>query len=148
MSNDIRKSIDIEAPVSRVWRAIADHREFGQWFGVAIDSPFTVGQMSTGHVTIAGFEHVPWDAQILEISPERRFVYAWRPYAVDPERDYSNEPRTTVRFELEPTSSGTRLVITETGFDAIPADRRAEALRMNTGGWTAQAENIRTHVQA
>jgi uncharacterized protein YndB with AHSA1/START domain len=34
MSNTIEKRIELKAPVSRVWRAITDHREFGEWFKV------------------------------------------------------------------------------------------------------------------
>lgn len=146
MTNEIKRSIEISAPVSRVWRALTDHREFGKWFGVVIDAPFEVGKMSTGHIAIEGYEHVRWESLIEAIEPERRFVYAWRPYAVDPERDYTHEPRTVVTFLLEPSETGTRLTVTEAGFDAIPKERRDEALRMNTGGWEAQIENIRAHV--
>ncbi len=148
MTDSITTSLEIAAPPARVWRALTDHKEFGHWFGVAVDAPFAVGAISTGHVTIEGFEHVRWDSLIVEMTPERRFVYQWRPYAVDPERDYSAEPRTTVTFDLTPTAMGTLLTITESGFDGIPADRREEALRMNTGGWNAQITNVRDHAEA
>jgi hypothetical protein len=34
----------------------------------------------------------------------------------------------------------------ESGFDQIPAARRAEAFRMNEGGWTGQVRNIERYV--
>ena len=37
-------------------------------------------------------------------------------------------------------------MVTESGFDKIPADRRLEAFRMNEGGWTAQLKNIENYV--
>jgi hypothetical protein len=41
---------------------------------------------------------------------------------------------------------GTLLRLTESGFDKVPAQRRAEAFRMNERGWTAQLVNIERHV--
>jgi uncharacterized protein YndB with AHSA1/START domain len=76
----------------------------------------------------------------------RRFAFTWHPYAVDPEVDYSQEEPTLIEFLLEPRDGGTRLTIVESGFDRIPAHRRDEALRMNAQGWTAQIDNIRSHL--
>ncbi|AXS42501.1 SRPBCC family protein [Breoghania sp. L-A4] len=142
----IERSIDIAAPVSRVWRALTDHTEFGAWFGVALDGPFVPGEKSTGHMTISGYEHIAWDAVVVAVEPERLFSFTWHPYAVDPEIDYSAEPSTLVEFHLEPADSGTRLLVRETGFDKIPKGRRLEALRMNGQGWTFQMKNIQEHV--
>lgn len=147
MTHRIEKSVEIKAPVSRVWQALTDHEEFGEWFRVRLDGPFVEGQTSTGHITHPGYEHVKWEAQVVAIEPERRFVYTWHPYAVDPDVDYSDETPTTVEFTLEPTAEGTRLTVVESGFENIPAHRRAEALRMNTGGWEHQVQNIRDHVE-
>lgn len=73
--------------------------------------------------------------------------FTWHPYAIDPEVDYSSEPTTLVEFRLEPKDGGTVLYLTETGFDAIPKDRRFEAFRMNESGWTQQMKNIARHVE-
>jgi hypothetical protein len=43
-------------------------------------------------------------------------------------------------------AGGTRLTVVESGFDRIPAARRAEAFRMNEGGWAEQLLNIERHV--
>lgn len=148
MNNAIEKRIDLAAPLARVWRALTDHREFGDWFRVAIDGPFVVGEVSRGHITYPGYEHLAWEATVTAIEPQRRFAFTWHPYAVDPEVDYSGEPKTLVEFTLEPLAAGTRLTVREFGFDAIPAHRRAEAFRMNEGGWAAQVDNIATYVAA
>jgi uncharacterized protein YndB with AHSA1/START domain len=146
MQNKIEKQIDLKAPVARVWRALTDYREFGAWFRVAIEGPFVPGQTSRGHITYPGYEHVKWEAVIQKMEPERLFSFTWHPYAVDPIVDYSNEPPTLVEFRLEKTAAGTLLTVTESGFENIPAHRRAEALRMNDGGWTEQMKNIENHV--
>jgi uncharacterized protein YndB with AHSA1/START domain len=146
MQDRIEKRIELKAPVSRVWRALTDHREFGEWFRVKIDGPFVPGPVSLGHITYPGYEHLKWEAVVQKMEPERLFSFTWHPYAIDPKMDYSNEPQTLVEFRLEPTATGTLLFVTESGFDKIPSHRRDEAFRTNDGGWTQQMKNIETHV--
>ena len=146
MNDRIEKRIELKAPVSRVWRALTDHREFGEWFRVKLDGPFVAGQVSRGHITYPGYEHLKWEAVVQAIEPERLFSFTWHPYAVDPNADYSKEPPTLVEFRLEKTATGTLLTLTESGFDKIPPARRAEAFPRNEGGWTEQMKNIERHV--
>ena len=146
MTDRVEKRIEVKAPVARVWRALTDYREFGEWFRVKIDGPFVAGEISRGHITHPGYEHLKWEAVVTAMEPERLFSFTWHPYAIDPKVDYSAEPQTLVEFRLEKTSEGTRLTVTESGFDRIPAERRAEAFRMNEGGWAQQVKNIERHV--
>jgi len=142
----IEKRIELKAPVSRVWTAITDHEEFGQWFRVKLDGPFVAGQVSTGHITYPGYEHLKWNAVVQKMEPERLFSFTWHPYAVDQSVDYSKDEPTLVEFRLEPAEGGTVLTVTESGFDKLPAHRRDQAFRSNDGGWAQQMENIRKHV--
>ena len=146
MSDRIEKRIELKAPVSRVWRALTDYREFGEWFRVKLEGPFIAGQVSRGHMTYPGYEHLRWEAVVQVIEPEHIFSFTWHPYAVDLSYDYSQEPPTLVEFRLEEFPGGTLLVLTESGFDKVPSHRRAEAFRMNDGGWAIQIKNIETHV--
>ncbi len=144
----IEKQIHINATVARVWRALTDHHEFGQWFGVAIAGPFVAGQTSRGQMTIPGYEHVKWEAAVKEINAEQFvFAYSWHPYAIEAERDYSHEPSTHVEFRLEPSGDGTSLTVTESGFSKLPDDRLPDAFRMNSRGWETQLEDIRSHAE-
>lgn len=147
MSDRIEQSIDLEAPIERVWRALTDHEEFGQWFGVKLNGPFVPGEKTRGQMTIAGHEHVPWEAEIVALEEPRYFAYRWHPYAVDPNIDYSEEEPTLVEFHLEAMDGGTRLTVTESGFERLPARRMPEAMRRNERGWAFQAENIKRHVE-
>jgi uncharacterized protein YndB with AHSA1/START domain len=142
----IEKKILLHAPRARVWRALTDAKEFGAWFGVELEGPFAAGQDLRGKLTLKGFEHVTLAVTVEQLQPERLFSYRWHPYALDPKVDYTAEPRTLVEFRLEETEGGTWLTVVESGFDALPASRRAEAFRMNDGGWTAQIEKIARHV--
>jgi uncharacterized protein YndB with AHSA1/START domain len=147
MNDRIEKSIDVKAPVSRVWRALTDYREFGQWFRVALEGPFVPGKAARGQILYPGYEHLTWVATVQRMEPERLFSFTWHPYAVDPKIDYSSEPPTLVEFKLEAIPGGTRLVVTESGFAAVPAHRRDEAFRMNDKGWGIQMQNIAHHVE-
>ena len=116
MTDRIEKTIDLKAPVERVWRALTDHEEFGQWFRVDLEGPFAPGQLSRGRITHPGYEHVAWEARVVRMDAPRLFSLTWHPYAVE--------------------------------LGALPAHRRDTAFRMNDGGWAAQMENIRAHVEA
>jgi uncharacterized protein YndB with AHSA1/START domain len=146
MNDHIEKRIELKAPVSRVWKALTNHEEFGAWFRVKLAGPFVPGQLSRGTITYPGYEHVQWEAVVKEMTPEKVFSFTWHPYAIDPDVDYSTETPTLVEFRLQPTAQGTLLVVTESGFDKIPAHRQIEALRMNDGGWAEQMKNIERHV--
>jgi uncharacterized protein YndB with AHSA1/START domain len=142
----IEKQVVLRAPRSRVWRALTDPGEFGEWFGVKLEGGFSEGAATSGNITYPGYEHLIMDMHIERIEPERLFSYRWHPYAIDTAVDYSQEPMTLVEFLLEDAEGGTQLTIVESGFDQIPLERRAEAFRMNDGGWAEQMVNIESHV--
>jgi len=150
MADRIEKQIELKAPVSRVWRALTDYREFGAWFRVKLDGPFVEGQVSRGNMTYPGYEHVKWYAVVQKMEPERLFSFTWpHPKSFDKAEysgDYSNDPTTLVEFRLEKTKNGTLLRLTESGFDQLPADFRLEAFRRNEGGWIEQLKNIEAYV--
>jgi uncharacterized protein YndB with AHSA1/START domain len=139
----IEKQVILDAPRSRVWRALTDVSQFNAWFGVSLTKPFEPGAKVSGKINIKNYDHVTMSIWIEKMDPERFFSFRWHPYAVEPGVDYVAEPTTLVSFTLEDAPGGTKLTIVESGFDAIPASRRAKAFSMNDKGWTGQAENIR-----
>lgn len=148
MSDRIEKRIEVRAPVSRVWRAVTDYREFGTWFRVALEGPFVAGREARGRITYPGKEHLMMTITVQRLEPERLFSLTWHPYAIDPNTDYSSEAPTLVEFTFGPTPEGTLLTLVESGFDALPPHRRDLAFRMNDGGWAIQMQNIAQHVVA
>ena len=149
----IEKKVLLNAPHERVWQAISNSSQFGAWFGVAFDAPFVEGAHLTGTIvptTVDGevaamqkpHEGKPFDFVVERIEPIQRISFRWHPFAMEPGVDYSNEPMTLIVFELEAVSGGTRLTITESGFDRIPLARRASAFAANEGGWQMQTTLI------
>ncbi len=147
MNDRIEKRIELNAPVSRVWRALTDHHEFGTWFRISLDGPFAPGKVTRGKLLYPGYEHVTLAMATETIEPETYFAYRWHPHAIDMSADYSREPMTLVEFRLTPKDGGgTVLAVTESGFASIPAHRRDEAFLRNGNGWAIQLENIARYV--
>jgi uncharacterized protein YndB with AHSA1/START domain len=142
----IEKHIQLRAPRARVWRALTQASEFGAWFGMKLAGSIEAGATVHGKLTVAGYEHLTVEMRIERVEPERVFSYRWHPYAIDPKVDYSKEPMTLVEFRLADAAGGTELTLIESGFEHVPAARRAEAFRMNEGGWSAQLKNIERYV--
>ena len=146
MTNRIEKHIELKAPQSRVWRALTDYREFGEWFRVNLEGPFIPGKTARGYITWPGYEHLLMEVVVQKLEPEDYFSFTWHPYAIDPKVDYSKETPTLVEFRLTKTKTGTALTVIESGFEKIPRERFADAFRMNEDGWTQQLKNIEAYV--
>jgi uncharacterized protein YndB with AHSA1/START domain len=150
VTDRIEKKVHLKAPQTRVWQAISDSKRFGAWFGVTFDAPFAPGARMVGTLTgttvdpetaerMKAYSGKRFEFKIERIEPQHHFSYRWHPFALDESVDYSAEPMTLVAFDLEEAADGTLLTIVETGFDAIPLARRADAFEANDEGWSAQA---------
>jgi uncharacterized protein YndB with AHSA1/START domain len=153
----IQKQIVLKATRERVWRAIADSARFGAWFGCEFDGPFVEGEELGGRIAptqvdpeIAKLQEpargMPFTIVVERIQPMERFAFRWRPYAIDPDQDYSQEPMTLVEFALSETEAGVLLTIAESGFDRLPPERRAKAFEGNEAGWEHQTKLIATYL--
>jgi len=147
VTDRLETRVVVNAPRSRVWRAVSTAKEFATWFGIQLDGEFTAGATVRGRITIKG-EPLTLDLGIERIEPEHYFSYRWHPYAIDPKVDYSKEPTTLVEFRLDEIADGkgTAVTIVESGFDRIPLARRAEAYRMNDKGWAGQSKKLVAYV--
>ena len=149
----IEKEVLLHAPLDRVWRAVSDADEFGRWFGVRFDGPFVAGTSISAVITpttvdeeVAKMQE-PYSGksdtwQIVAVEPKRRLAFRWHPHGVDPGVDYSTEPTTLVEFTLAEQTDGVLLRIVESGFDNIPAARRATAFEANSEGWAKQTQLV------
>lgn len=153
----IEKTILLRAPRDRVWRALSDSKQFGSWFGVAFDGPFVAGERATGRIVPTKVDpevakaQEPYSGMAFEltvdrIEPMRLFSFRWHPFAIEPGVDYSREPTTLVVFELAEVPGGTKLDLTESGFEGIPLERRANAFTSNEQGWAAQMTLIEKYL--
>jgi uncharacterized protein YndB with AHSA1/START domain len=143
----IDRSIDINASPERVYRALTDAAEVAEWFRMKVDGPLVEGR-ETWMTTAPEHGNQRFVVKVVKLSPPRSVVWQWHPGAIDPNFDYSKEPMTTVTFTIEPAGGGTRLTVSETGFDLLALDRRAKAHADNTQGWTEVTGWLKTYVEA
>ncbi|HEY6985888.1 MAG TPA: SRPBCC family protein [Rhodanobacteraceae bacterium] len=146
----IERSVVINAPRARVWRALTNAEEFGVWFGVNLKGQaFAAGQRTRGQILFKGYEHLFFDVVVDRLEPPNLMSYRWHPYAHDPNVDYSKEEPTLVTFTLKDApGNGTLLTVVETGFDRLWPERRMEVFRMNTMGWETQFKKLVAHVES
>lgn len=151
-TDQIRKTAVLRAPLARVWAAISDSSQFGQWFGVSFDGPFVAGERLRGRIVptqvdpdVAKMQEpwagTPFGILVERIEPMRLFSFRWHP-GCDPGANPPDDEMTNVTFELEERPDGVLLTITESGFDRIPLARRAQAFTGNEGGWQMQTQLI------
>jgi uncharacterized protein YndB with AHSA1/START domain len=136
----IEKQILLKAPRTRVWKALTDIQQFQTWFTASLTGEFAPGKRARGNVTHPGFEHVQLDITVERMEPEHFFSYRWHPFAAEPKRDYSTEPKTLVEFTLVEVAGGTRLTVVESGFSKVAADRREETIAMHEPGWVEELQ--------
>jgi uncharacterized protein YndB with AHSA1/START domain len=126
----VKAEIEVSAPPERVFQAITDVTELPRWWGsdeMYHTTDWQVdlrpgGKWSTVAVNADGTQSTV-GGEYVEVDPPRRLVYTWRP-------SWDDFVETTIRFDLQPTSAGTRVLVTHSGF----GDRAAQAT--GTGeGW-------------
>jgi uncharacterized protein YndB with AHSA1/START domain len=145
----IERRVLLKASRARVWRALSNAEEFGNWFGVNFKGKtFVAGKSVQGKITYPGYEHLVMEVLIERVEPERLLSWRWHPAAIESSVDYSQEPTTLVVFELAEADGGILLTVVESGLDKIPLARRATVIRLNTSGWDEQMRNIEKHVAA
>jgi uncharacterized protein YndB with AHSA1/START domain len=159
----VEKNIVLKAPRSRVWSAITDAQEFGNWFG--IDFNGTRGTFQPG-TKVDGIwsgtkvdpemrerfrknEGLPFHMWIDRLEPEHLFAYRWHQMSARPEEtglDVNTEPPTEVIFTLKEVPEGTLLTVMESGFDKIPPARKARVLQGVEAGWPICLGWISKHI--
>ncbi|MDB5895114.1 MAG: vanillate O-demethylase oxidoreductase VanB [Rhodoferax sp.] len=132
----------IDAAPAAVWKALTDARQFGEWFGVRLDTVFSPGQLAVGKMERDGHEHLDFTAKVVRMQPERLFSFRWHPHAEDPSMSGADEPTTLVEFTLDEAQGKTLLTVAESGFERLPARRRHTAFEVNSRGWAQQLDNL------
>lgn len=140
--NTISRTLDLPHPQARVWAALTTIEGITGWFGSHAE-----GVMEPGHDVLMRWEQygdVSGTLAIKVVDPMSVFAFTWGINGA-PEGD---PRRTYVEFVLEPTPSGTRLCLTESGFAQLPDEWLAASYEGNTEGWDSELDELVAHLDA
>ena len=122
----VEKTLEFDAPIERVWRAITDPAELAQWFGHEAHLELTPG----GDGAMIWPEHGSFAMRVVEVEEPTRFVWRW---VHEPDTAFDDAPSTLVEWTLtEREDGGTSLHLRESGF--LTDKHQGE----NDGGWDAE----------
>lgn len=132
--NMIRCEMELKSPIDKVWSLVSSREGIESWFCGKL-----VGDVSPGEIVMLDFSEDEGCTQcfgrIETVDPTTHFAYSWHPGEDCTFDAYPEDQLTLVSFYLESVGDKTRLVVEETGFANIPAERRKSCLEMNTKGW-------------
>jgi uncharacterized protein YndB with AHSA1/START domain len=136
----LEHKIWINASNERVWRAITESEQIGQWWGAPGYAEIT--ELHPGASIKFGTEDGPIFATIRVVDPPHEFVYEWPPHP-----RYFSVPFVT-RYTLDEENGGTQVTFSESGFDAWTDDevRRARFERISRE-FRMVLENLKAHLE-
>ncbi len=131
----IERTLELDAPPERVWRALTDPAELGAWFPERVDD-LVPEEGAEGWLFWK--DHGRYAIRVDVVESPSRLVWRW---ARDAETRLAGGPTTTVEWRLEPLEDGgTRLHLKESGF-ARPEDRAD-----NVAGWEHELGELVAHL--
>ena len=133
----VERTIWIAAPRERVWQAITDAGQIQQWW----DDYWEIPALEVGGAVKFGTEDDPMLATIAAVDPPREFAIRW-----PPQPQYHSIAMFT-RYVLEEENGGTRVTVSETGFEALPDDIRQQRLDSTAKGYTTVLANLKAYLE-
>ncbi|MFC3192623.1 SRPBCC family protein [Marinicella sediminis] len=132
MQNIIERSIRIQASKAAIYAALTEADKLTQWFPSSVE-----GDLTPGSQPLFGFgEHGKSRVSIVAAEPHHYFAYRWVPGANHCEGDVSLVATTLVEFRISEAEGGfCEVKVTESGFNELPADIKADAFKQNNQGW-------------
>jgi uncharacterized protein YndB with AHSA1/START domain len=122
----IERTVDLALPPEKVWPGLTTAEGLSGWFGTCTGIELRPG--GRAHLTFSEDDHTVLHIQTVE--EPRRLVFTWPVHGTGPDGPW----RTRVEITLQPTPTGTRLRLEETGFADLP-ESLDYAHPANTAGW-------------
>jgi uncharacterized protein YndB with AHSA1/START domain len=136
----IERTVEIAHPPARVWGALTTAEGLSAWFGKDAKIDLRPGgsasmRWDSGHTA---------DMRVERVEEPTVFGFTWHIFGLsgdDPRRTY-------VEFTLEPTGTGTRLTMVESGFAQLPEDAYRTAYDGNAQGWGSELGELVDYLDA
>lgn len=138
----VRRTINVAAPVEKVWAAITEADHLAKWFPQRAElDEVAVG--AVGEFEFDGYGTFP--VQIEELDPPRMIAYRWGNDDAAPVVPLDPARSTVFRFTLESINTGTRLTLVESGFDTLTDP--AASMKGNRGGWDSELDELVAYLE-
>lgn len=131
-----------------VWFAVTDAEQLDEWY--APGSPWKILELKVGKIAEfhnspnahhAGTEVTILKAAIEAVDPQRRFTLRWESDSGYP------EVILVTSFILAEENGGTRVTISESGYENVPADERQAWLDSTGNGYAMSMENLKAMLE-
>lgn len=136
----IERTVELAHPPAEVWAALTTAQGLGTWFG----NDATIDLHPGGAARMTWTDGPTAHMRIERVEEPAVFGFTWQIYGLpddDPRRTY-------VEFTLEPTGTGTRLTVVESGFAQLPEDVYRKAFDGNTEGWASELGELADYLDA
>jgi uncharacterized protein YndB with AHSA1/START domain len=136
----IERAVWINATRERVWRAITGPEQLKQWY--APGCPWEIPALQFG--TMVKFYNTDTDIQLAKIEalePLHEFGLRWQLDEADPNTTLLNT------FRLEEENGGTRVNVTQAGYESLPEGLRQQQMDQDEEAYTAIVESLKTFVE-
>ena len=143
MQNTIERSIDISAPLERVWELVT---EPGWW--VPVETP-VVPNRTVGHVAIRESEkYGRFPVEVVDLKPMTYAAFRWA--SSFPGSDLDAGKTTLIEFTVKETAEGVHVSVVESGFAQLDAadEIKGQSFENNSGGWTAELDSLKGRAEA
>lgn len=137
----VERSVLINVPRQRVWRALTEPEQLEQWY--APGCPWEIPALQAG--ATVKFYNTDTDIQLARIEavePLRELTLRWQLDDSDPGTSLVNS------FRLEEEKSGTRLIVTQSGYESLPEAMRQQQLEQDEQAYTAIVESLKTYLES
>jgi uncharacterized protein YndB with AHSA1/START domain len=138
MQDTIERSIDINAPLERVWDLVT---EPGWW--VPDDSPRAADRTPGNVVVRESEEWGRFPVEVVELRPQTYAAFRWS--SSYPGDDLKPGRTTLIEFTVTPTDQGVQVAVKESGFAQLDAtdEVKEQSFGSNSDGWTSQLGVLR-----
>jgi len=136
--DEVRRELVVEAQPEVVWRAITEADQLVRWFP---DKVAEIDLRPGGAIRIEWHDGEFDDGTVEVVEEPSRFVFRWHGAGFD-------SPETLVKFTLEPTENGTRVIVVESGFSKVREEKRESAWGDNDGGWAKELGELKAYLEA
>lgn len=133
----VERSIWINAPRERVWKAITTSEQIRQWWG----DYWEITALEVGATIKFGEPADLMLATVAVADSPREFKIQW-----PPQEQYHDIEMFTI-FMLAEENGGTRVTVTETGFEALPDDIRQKRIDSTASGYEKVLAGLRAFVE-